>query len=363
MIRSADIQWIVMSCEDCDAKFSILKRRKTCCDCSYDFCTSCVSRIKGIEKRHQCHRCRVFSSMPCDRNAVMGLKIRHLRWFLSVNAVPMNGCKEKSELVDLVINHLRFKEAASQYPQNFERRTVAPEYLTCDSPVGSSESSPMRSLNSHSHHPGPSSVVPDTNVGALSAEGIYPDDVEDSFEIIPSSINFSARECESPSQDDEVQIIAESPAIPNVVDVEVHHVEEDPVSQHESVDTQAQQQVARTNIAAVSVQDLENMEDIDSLSVMQLKLILTRNFINYKGCCEKHELQEKVRNLWTQKQKSKDIDSIPDENVCRICMEAAIDSVLLECGHVVTCTECGKRLHECPICRQYIVRVVHIFKA
>ncbi|KAL0183420.1 hypothetical protein M9458_022795, partial [Cirrhinus mrigala] len=27
-----------------------------------------------------------------------------------------------------------------------------------------------------------------------------------------------------------------------------------------------------------------------------------------------------------------------DENLCRICMDAVIDCVLLECGHMVTCT-------------------------
>ena len=52
-----------------------------------------------------------------------------------------------------------------------------------------------------------------------------------------------------------------------------------------------------------------------------------------------------------------------DENLCRICMDAIIDCVLLECGHMVTCTKCGKRMSECPICRQYVVRAVHVFKS
>lgn len=55
--------------------------------------------------------------------------------------------------------------------------------------------------------------------------------------------------------------------------------------------------------------------------------------------------------------------SIHDDNLCRICMDATIDCVLLECGHMVTCTKCGKRMNECPICRQYVVRAVHVFKS
>jgi hypothetical protein len=33
-----------------------------------------------------------------------------------------------------------------------------------------------------------------------------------------------------------------------------------------------------------------------------------------------------------------------------------IDCVMLECGHMCTCTNCGKQMAECPICRQYVVR-------
>ena len=52
-----------------------------------------------------------------------------------------------------------------------------------------------------------------------------------------------------------------------------------------------------------------------------------------------------------------------ESEVCKICMDAMIDCVLLECGHMVTCTTCGRRLNECPICRNFVVRVVHTFKA
>ena len=51
-----------------------------------------------------------------------------------------------------------------------------------------------------------------------------------------------------------------------------------------------------------------------------------------------------------------------DSELCKICMEHLIDCVLLECGHMVTCTQCGKQMAECPICRQYVVRVVRVFK-
>ena len=52
-----------------------------------------------------------------------------------------------------------------------------------------------------------------------------------------------------------------------------------------------------------------------------------------------------------------------DSERCKICMDAIIDCVLLECGHMVTCKKCGKQLSDCPICRQNIARIVHVFRA
>ena len=38
-------------------------------------------------------------------------------------------------------------------------------------------------------------------------------------------------------------------------------------------------------------------------------------------------------------------------------MAEDIDSVLLDCGHLVACNLCGKKLTKCPICRQQVVKV------
>ena len=48
--------------------------------------------------------------------------------------------------------------------------------------------------------------------------------------------------------------------------------------------------------------------------------------------------------------------------LCKICMDAPVDCVLLECGHMLTCVKCGRQLAECPVCRQYVTRVVHAFR-
>jgi len=50
-------------------------------------------------------------------------------------------------------------------------------------------------------------------------------------------------------------------------------------------------------------------------------------------------------------------------NECKICFEAETDCVILECGHQCCCTECGKSLKICPICRKPITRIIPIYKA
>lgn len=114
----------------------------------------------------------------------------------------------------------------------------------------------------------------------------------------------------------------------------------------------------------MSIGQLAREESIDDLNIKQLKEILVTNFVDYKGCVEKQELIARVKRLWNQKAARSSAGNPPNESdECRICMDATIDCVLLECGHMVTCTSCGRRLAECPICRQYVSRVVHTFKA
>lgn len=113
----------------------------------------------------------------------------------------------------------------------------------------------------------------------------------------------------------------------------------------------------------INLGDFKSSSEFDDLSVKQLKEILMLNRVDFKGCCEKQELLDRVHRLWTDLQTSPAVDKLPTNDLCKICMDAPIECVILECGHMATCTNCGKVLSECPICRQYIVRVVRFFRA
>jgi len=158
----------------------------------------------------------------------------------------------------------------------------------------------------------------------------------------------------------------------------------------------------------IRLEELERVEDIKDMTPRQLKEILTANFVAYKGCCERWELEDRVKRLWNEYRVNQEVlrqtyerDDVGasasgegassssvsgdqastasssgvsgattstahqdvDSQLCKICWDAVIDCVLLECGHMVTCTDCGRRMAECPICRQYVVRAVHVFRA
>ena len=47
--------------------------------------------------------------------------------------------------------------------------------------------------------------------------------------------------------------------------------------------------------------------------------------------------------------------------VCKICMDKEVALVFLPCGHLVSCSECGVAMKDCPMCRVNVRGVVHAF--
>lgn len=59
------------------------------------------------------------------------------------------------------------------------------------------------------------------------------------------------------------------------------------------------------NFKPFNIEDLHSEDDVQNLSIRQIKLLLTRNFVDYKGCVEKQELLEKALRLWRDIHKAK----------------------------------------------------------
>ncbi|KAM4578970.1 E3 ubiquitin-protein ligase RNF34-like isoform 2-T2 [Fundulus diaphanus] len=306
-------------CRACGQAFSVFKRKYICCDCKKNFCSLC-SVVQ--ENLRICATCHLLKATAFHRPRLMRLRVRDLRQYLRLRNISTDTCREKEDLVDLVLCH-RDVEAEEEDEEEEEEEED-------DEGAGDPNTA---SLLSRSHRtPTPPSTQPASELSAASLEESHsrsesPDANQDSGDITPVPLLNSDSSEQTPQTS--------------------------PQTRHG---------------ARASLSDISSVRDIKGLSVRQLKEILARNFVNYSGCCEKWELVERVSRLYREKEKnSKSYGekcplTLQDDNLCRICMDAVIDCVLLECGHLVTCTSCGKRMNQCPICRQYVVRAVHVFK-
>ncbi|XP_057688248.1 E3 ubiquitin-protein ligase RNF34-like isoform X2 [Corythoichthys intestinalis] len=307
-------------CKSCGLAFSVFRRKHICCDCKKSFCSLCSVPLENVRV---CATCHLLKATSFHRPRLMRLRVRDLRQYLLLHNVPTDTCREKEDLVDLVLCH-----------QGSEEEEEEEEELDTSS------------LHSRSiYTPPPSTTQSASELSQLAASREEP---------------LSRSDSSDSSQD-----------IGDATSVSLLNLDPSDPTPETSPQTQ--------RLLRASLSDISSISDIEGLSVRQLKEILARNFVNYSGCCEKWELVERVSRLYRETEENrkslenvsstltKDGEKGPpmflDENLCRICMDAVIDCVLLECGHMVTCTKCGKRMSECPICRQYVVRAVHVFKS
>ncbi|XP_045545993.1 E3 ubiquitin-protein ligase RNF34 isoform X3 [Salmo salar] len=324
-------------CKACGLAFSVFRRKHICSDCKKSFCALCSVLQENLRC---CTTCHLLRGTAFQRPQLMALRVKDLRQYLLLRNIPTDTCREKEDLVDLVLCHLEAGENTST------QGAVEEEEEDTDSLHSLPHSLP------HSLHASPPSATrrSASEQSALSA----------SQGDAPLSRSDSSGTAQS-------QQHGEAPTIPLL------HLEP---SREPTIEVSP---VTQRRMRA-SLSDLDNEGDIECLSVRQLKEILARNFVNYSGCCEKWELIERVHRLYRENEQNRksmenvsNINSMTadsmkaqlasDDHLCRICMDAVIDCVLLECGHMVTCTKCGMRMSECPICRQYVVRAVHVFKS
>ncbi|XP_032242336.2 E3 ubiquitin-protein ligase RNF34 [Nematostella vectensis] len=269
-----------MVCYLCSVNFTLFKRKSTCRGCKKTLCSNCFTQ--GLNARDQsprCITCRALAAPSTHKDFLQYLKIKDLQDFLRLKNIPMSQCKEKRDLIELILQYSQPR----RYP-DFPRGTPhPPPPVTHDQRQGGTH--------------------PNSNSGQTA-----------------NRVNRAG----------------------------------------ENNACETKEATRRT------IDDITDIEQVDNLSVKELKHILTANFVDFKGCVEKEELLSKVRLLWKsrncEKQKVENVSESLDES-CKVCMDNLIDCVLLECGHMVACINCSKQLAECPICRQNISRIVRVFKA
>ncbi|KAF6733175.1 E3 ubiquitin-protein ligase RNF34 [Oryzias melastigma] len=325
-------------CKACGLAFSVFRRKHICCDCKKSFCALCSVLQENLRC---CTTCHLLRGTAFQRPRLMQLRVKDLRQYLLLRNIPTDTCREKEDLVDLVLCHQRTRE--SPRPVMEEEEEEEEEEESDEEEEDSHEEEEEGGADTDSLHSLPHSHAASPPCATRSASEQSVLSVSQGDALSPSDSSGTT------SQEHEDTPTASLLNLENSENI----LEVSPATQRR---------------IRASLSDLDNEEAIENLSVRQLKEILARNFVNYSGCCEKWELLERVHRLYRENEQNRKSYGVKaqlaaDENLCRICMDAIIDCVLLECGHMVTCTKCGKRMSECPICRQYVVRAVHVFKS
>ncbi|XP_037834537.1 E3 ubiquitin-protein ligase RNF34a isoform X1 [Kryptolebias marmoratus] len=323
-------------CKTCGQAFSVFRRKYVCADCKKSFCSLCSVLQENLRV---CATCHLLKATAFQRPRLMRLRVKDLRQYLLLHSISSDTCREKEDLVELVLRHRGIEEEEEDEEEEEEEEEEGEE---CD---------------------------PDTT-GLFSRSMFTPSATQSATEL--SAYNASPPpEEERLSRSDSSDTNQDMGLVTSESLLNLDSSERTP---------EASPQMRRR--ARGSLSDISSLRDIEGLSVRQLKEILARNFVNYSGCCEKWELVERVSRLYREtEQNRKSLENVSrtvttvmafpppicngavrdgencpltihDDNLCRICMDAVIDCVLLECGHMVTCTKCGKRMSECPICRQ-----------
>ena len=74
-------------------------------------------------------------------------------------------------------------------------------------------------------------------------------------------------------------------------------------------------------------------------------------------------LAEQRRRARENEISKREVTSQNDKDACKICFSGAANTVIIPCGHMCACVECGSRLDLCPICRSQIIRIQEVFRA
>ncbi|CAF0799596.1 unnamed protein product [Rotaria sp. Silwood1] len=380
-------------CEHCHSAYTLIKKKKICAVCRQYYCGNCAPRERYLNHSYRiCLTCQLISNNSTTNDQLLELKVKHLRNYLQAKDIPHNTCTEKQELVDLIIRsrHLPFSRLLNQQTETspITNNTNQEQNHTTFNQTSTSNNSSPSTSRMHSSKSGPFSNFQQTVSSFANQVNNFASNIQDYVANTVSDVmnhtlgdqpqqattttttttshnsNRGASSNNSfPSPGSSTHTTTNRPA-PSNTQQQQQQRPSPSGSATASSNSTANQRVRRKSLS-----EINNEENIEDFSIRELKELLAANFVDFKGCIEKSELIDKVRRLYrdrqNEKNKAKELGDITagDSELCKICMDAIVDCVFLDCGHMVTCVKCGKLLAECPICRSNIVRVVRVFKS
>lgn len=221
-----------MPCTKCKSDFTLFNWKIRCGECEDKYCNKCLKRKDGVL---YCDVCLVLIKRPPDRVKLMELKSKDLRDYLNKNNVSTYGVVEKKEMVDLLCNKC--------IP---ERQRKGVDKLTANF------GDPLRPLNGLISNL--ESVISDTRSTSSNAP------------VHAQNVPSYSGEPSAPPYEDPGEQPTTSHIPPNIE----FTPESSPLGQRRP-----------------KLEDFNNVEELKELSSKQLKILLTFNRVEFKGCIEK----------------------------------------------------------------------------
>ncbi|KAJ1656870.1 hypothetical protein IWQ61_003635 [Dispira simplex] len=351
-LRDAEL---FMACFRCGRTFNLFRRKHHCRNCGNVLCADCtrnewvIPKFAYYEPVRVCDLCdRLLEISTMDKDQLRILSIRALRSYIDAYRLPCTGMLEKSDLVNLVFN-------SQPLPDVHERAFRNGLPTPSPRPVEATDAD-------NSWLPRPAAFP-----GVMDIEELMEQLYGLEAEPLPRQSPFVrwTQPSSSSSPPPRPQARPSAPAGYSTTPHPPTSSRHMPGSTTSTTHTSSPPTVTAPSLATI----IANKIDVVTLSIATLKAILTEHYVDYSHVIEKGELVSLVNQLLANTraelaQYTKDVDSA--DNLCKICYDHHINCLILECGHLVTCLDCAKRLqtttNECPICRQHITRVVHVFK-
>uniref|UniRef100_A0A673KX38 Ring finger protein 34b n=1 Tax=Sinocyclocheilus rhinocerous TaxID=307959 RepID=A0A673KX38_9TELE len=92
-----------LACKACGLAFSVFRRKHVCSDCKKSFCSLCSVLQENLRR---CATCHLLWGTAFQRPRLMRLRVKDLRQYLTLRNISTDTCREKEDLVDLVLCHL-----------------------------------------------------------------------------------------------------------------------------------------------------------------------------------------------------------------------------------------------------------------
>lgn len=299
---------------------------QTCSDCSEVHCSNCLQCDSSRQSSGLvCSKCLVLSSgqfMPQDLSTY---SIHELRQFLFRKEIAADHCKERSDLIELVMllscssEYLSIIDEHSQHVQMLRERM---EQFSDGQNASSELQNDVSSTDYNEHCIG---AVKSVSIDRTYSPG------NDKHASVENTDLESAKEnrSDSPTANDVSRDFCDS----DCIEVEIEDA-----------------QLAQTGNVSIeeNAKTTTELETTDCLT-NEIEFSRVANDIGRQQGATIEDSGNRGKNTV--------------DRLCLLCSRTNTDCVFLECGHMVTCYSCGELVDECPICFNYITRRVRAFRA